>query len=132
MERIKLYTAGVLFCGTAFAVMAPIVFFRGLRHAGYGVVWLQMIPFLLCAVVWLPRRSPAAATAGLVVSLLLLVPCGWFWAMKYADRRMGTSAGGIFLDLLGSFLLMFAVAVASSLIASLVLAVRYWLSHHSA
>jgi hypothetical protein len=75
---VRRLTGALLVGGLALAVATPAyVAFAAPSLAGYllhpPLLLLQAVPHVLCGALWLPRRAPAPARAGFVVSTLLLV-----------------------------------------------------------
>lgn len=76
-SRRRLVAVGLLMAGLALAVGTP---FRIAQVApdleGYllhpSVLGVQSVPYLLCAALWLPRRSAAASWGAFVFAVLLL------------------------------------------------------------
>jgi len=80
MRHLKLYTVIALLGGLVLAVgsasyaeYAVCSTARSLFHVPHNLVLFctQVLPYLLCAALWLPWRSPTAAKAGAIISGLL-------------------------------------------------------------
>ena len=78
MKHAKPRAMGLLLGGLISAVGTPIyVSYAEPSLAGYllhpTIFLVQMLPYLLCAALWLPWRVPGAATTAVVLAALLLV-----------------------------------------------------------
>jgi hypothetical protein len=78
MTRPKRYAVGFLLCGVVLAVGTPVyVAYAEPGLKGYllhpTILVVQLAPYLLCAVLWLPWRAPRAASTALTLSALLFL-----------------------------------------------------------
>jgi hypothetical protein len=95
MTRPKRYAVGLLLCGVVLAVGTPVyVAYAQPGLKGYLLhpinLLLQVAPYLLCAVLWLPRRAPKAANTALTLSaLLLLIAVVLYLPMLWAPGAQG-------------------------------------------
>jgi hypothetical protein len=126
LRRPKRWAAGLLVTGCVLALATPG--YLGLaapRLAGYlwhPVIFLaQLVPFAVCAAVWLPRRAPEAATVALTFAALLFVTT----AVAYLPMLWAPGAQGG--DMIGlGFLAMPAVATAALVVASASVGLALW------
>lgn len=123
----RLLAAGLLITGLALAVGTPLY----LVHVAPSLsVYLQnpvvlvgqAVPYLVCAALWLPWRSPSAATVTLVLSaVLLFVAVVLYVPMLWTAGRQGGDMIGL------AFLLVSLVTTGGVLLASVVAALSLWL-----
>jgi hypothetical protein len=97
MHRTKRYAAACLVGGLALAVATPAyVAYASPGLAGYllhvELLLLQGVPYALCAVLWLPWRSPRTRTPAVALAIALLlatmavhVPILWAPAARGGD-----------------------------------------------
>lgn len=101
MTRPKRYAVGLLLCGAVLAVGTPVyVAYAEPGLKGYllhpAILLVQLAPYLLCAVLWLPWRKPrAASTALTLAALLLLVAVLLYLPMLWAPGARGGDMIGL-------------------------------------
>lgn len=124
--------SGLLIAAALVAVGTPYyVAYVSPTSAGYvlhpPLQLLQLVPYVLCAVLWLPWRSPAARSAGAVVSALVLVATVVMHApLVWRAGRWGSDMMGL------AFVATAAAAAAVVLVASGAAAVTLWLRRRAA
>jgi hypothetical protein len=95
MTRPKRYAVGLLLCGVVLAVGTPVyVAYAEPGLKGYllhpAILLVQLAPYVLCAVLWLPWRAPRAASTAVTLSaLLLLVAVVLYLPMLWAPGARG-------------------------------------------
>ena len=95
MTPRKRTAAGLLLAGLVLAVGTPsYVAYAAPDLAGYllhpGLLVWQPVPYMLCAVLWLPWRAPEAATVAVFLGgILLLAGAIIYGPMLWAPRAMG-------------------------------------------
>lgn len=119
--------SGLLIAAALVAVGTPFyIAYVSPTSAGY-VLHLplqleQLVPYVLCAALWLPWRSPAARNAGAVVSALVLVATVVIHApLVWRAGRWGSDMMGL------AFVATAAATTAVVLVASGAAAVTLWL-----
>lgn len=101
MTRIKRYAVSFLLAGLVLAVGTPsYVAYAAPDLAGYllhPTIFLgQLVPYVLCAGLWLPWRAPEAATTAVILSgLLLLAGAIIYGPMLWAPRARGGDMIGL-------------------------------------
>jgi hypothetical protein len=127
MIRLKRYAAGLLLAGLVLAVGAPI--YVGLAAPHLTVYLLnpfillgQPVPYLACAGLWLPWRTPAAAKIALLFAgLLLLAALVLYLPMLWAPGAQGG-------DMIGfAFMLISTVTTLALFVGSSIAALGLWL-----
>ena len=81
MTHPKRYAVGLLLAGLVLGVGTPsYVAYAAPDLAGYllhpAIFLGQLVPYMLCAGLWLPWRAPEAATTAVILSGLLLLAGG--------------------------------------------------------
>ena len=124
-------SAGLLAGGLALAVGTPVYLTRAEPDlAGYlmhpELLLSQAVPYLLCAGLWLPWRSPSVAPTALAFSGLLLLASLLLYVPMLVQPQ---SVGG---DMVGlGFLLIAGVTTAAVAVASLgTLGLLWWRRRH--
>jgi hypothetical protein len=127
MIRLKRYAAGLLLAGLVLAVGTPV--FVGLAAPHLSVYVLnpfillgQPVPYVACAGLWLPWRSPAAAKIALILAgLLLLAALVLYVPMLWAPGAQGG-------DMIGfAFILVSIVTTLALFVGSAIAALGLWL-----
>lgn len=120
MRHHRRYAVGLLSCALLLAVGTPAyVAFAVPDLANYllhpAIFLVQLLPYGICAGLWLPRRTPDAAATGVLISALLLlaalvvyVPILWAPGKRGGDMIglafVAISAGTVTVLLLASAL----------------------------
>ncbi len=116
MSRPRRWTTAFLVGGTVLAAGTPV-------YLGYAAPYLagylrhptlllgQLVPYALCAVLWLPPRSPDATSAGLLFSVLLFLAA----AALYVPMLVAPGARG------GDMIGLAFVAISAGTTAALLL-----------
>ncbi len=127
MKHPKRYAVGLLLCGLVLAAVTPVyVAYKAPSLAGYllhpAILLGQLVPYLLCAALWLPWRAPGAATTALVLSaLLLLAAVVLYLPMLWAPGARGGDMIGL------TFVAISAATAAVLLLASAAAFLVLWL-----
>jgi hypothetical protein len=105
MDRSKRYATGFLLAGLLLALGTPVY----LSHIAPGLsVYLmhpailvgQASPYVVCAAIWLPWRSPMAAAPRLILAALLLVAAFIIYVpMLWASGQRGGDMIGLFYSI---------------------------------
>jgi cytochrome bd-type quinol oxidase subunit 2 len=125
VNRLKRYAAAMLACGVLLAVSTPAYLMSVAPstrvYLGHPVLFLmQVLPYALCAALWLPSRERRADTMAFILSLaLLLAACILYFPILIHPERSGSDMIGLgfaiicivtTLALLGIWLLGFVIA----------------------
>lgn len=104
MNRLQRYAAWVLLCAFALAIGTPVYLsYAGQDLASYllhaELLVLQALPYVVCAAVWLPRRTPGAAPTALGLALALLAAGGVLYVpmLLQPEKLGGDMVGLLFL-----------------------------------
>ena len=127
MIRSKRYAAGLLLAGLLLAVGTPV--YVGLAAPHLSVYLLnpfillaQPVPYLACAGLWLPWRTPAAAKIALILAgLLLLAALVLYLPMLWAPGARGGDMVGF------AFVLISAMTTLALFVGSALAALGLWL-----
>lgn len=131
MRNPRRLAAGLLLVGAILAAGTPAYLAHAAPHLrGYlqhaGLILGQIVPFLLCATVWLPWRAAGAGGAAVILAVLLLLAS----VMLYGPMlRAPASHGG---DMIGlAFVAISAGMTAGVAVGSAVAALVLWLRHRA-
>ena len=114
--------------GALIAVATPAyVAYAAPDLAGYllhpAIFLIQLLPYMVCAGLWLPRRTPAAATTAVIMSAsLLLAAVAMYGPMVWAPESRGGDM--IALAFVAISLGTTVAVLAGSALAALVLRLR--------
>jgi len=131
MARSKRYAAGFLLAGLLLAIGTPVyVALAAPDLSGYlmqPVILLgQAVPYVVCAALWLPWRSRAAATPSLILAALLFAATlVLYLPILWAPGRRGGDMIGL------AYILISLVTTAGVLISSATAGLVLWLRHRA-
>jgi hypothetical protein len=131
MRHPKGYAVSFLLGGLALALATPgYVAYAAPNLAGYllhpALFLGQLVPYVVCGVLWLPWRTPGAATVALTLSvLLLLAAMVLYLPMLWAPAARGGDMIGL------AFLAISATTTVALLVGSGVALVILWLRARS-
>jgi len=128
MNQLKRYAALLLLAAMTLAVSTPayLILVRpnsAIYHRNLYVFASQVIPYAVCAVLWLPARSPSAPKIAFGLSTTLFVAACLLYVPVFVNPDI---VGGdmVFLGYIAVCLVTTAAVVAISMIAGLTVAIR--------
>jgi hypothetical protein len=131
MARSRRYAAGLLAAGLLLASGTPIyVALAAPRLSIYlmhPVIPIgQAVPYLVCAAIWLPLRSPAAAAPRLILAALLFaVALALYLPVLWAPGKHGGDMIGL------AYILIALVTTAAVVLGSATAGLVLWLRHRA-
>ena len=136
MHQMKRYAAMLLLAAMTLALSTPayLILVRpssAVYHRNLFVVATQVIPYAVCAAIWLPSRNPSAPKIAFGLSTALFVAACLVYVPVFVHPEI---AGGDMVGL-GYILVCFvttAAVVAISMIAGLTLAIHRRIARRSA
>ena len=126
MTRSKRYAVGLLLAGCGLALGTPLYLARAAPHLtvylrNAVILFVQPVPYLVCAALWLPWRAPAAATTALILAATLLVAA----LALYVPMLVAPGARGG--DMIGlAFILIAVVTTGALCVASAIAGLVLW------
>jgi hypothetical protein len=81
MRNLRLRSAIMLIAGATVATGTPITFAILKSHMDWiPIAFMNVIPYMICGVMWLPSDSARVQKASIAISSLLLFGTLWFYA----------------------------------------------------
>lgn len=126
--NLKRYAAALLLAALALALLTPAyvayaVPSQAVYHRNGFIFVTQVVPYALCAAVWLPSRNPSAPRIVLVLSVLLFIAA----CALYIPRVLRPGPGGDMVGL-GYILVCLVTTSAIAAISVIAVAVTWWQS----
>jgi hypothetical protein len=130
LHPLKRYAATLLIAALALAVLTPAYLVHAVPETAvyYTNIWLvvmQVVPYAVCAAIWLPMRHPSAPKTALRLSMLLFLAAVLLYLPVWIHPRSGGDMAAL------GYILVCMVTTGTVLVISMLVLVVSWWSRRS-